>query len=492
MSGEQSAPSTLRFGTGGDDYVLPGQRFEFERYVEEWQPLLEHANHDAAEIERLRKEGDWTAMYRKGVKMTAEGTRRLHEHLRSQKRLNTEIQVVEEARDRYEDEGTRPVEDGDVDTEEIVSALKEQVDGEYRSALPDDETLAEWIESPGDAGALEVPHPSESAAATAFADRLREHRNLAIWYVTGGFETLFRADLYREIDGAAPEQRSDAAVEATERFFEEVETEVVGLLQEYYGALAAGDYDRLEGHVWRGTSFPFEVRDELVAVGAMLHRAREYERERSERGHERSAIAFAELQAELHRISRLLTLLLAASYWYLFVARQGDVHEEARAEVETARRTGFESLVVDGLDVDVDDLVESPEEYDGRLVETTGFVENVQYNPGESTGTSFEVVDVRHDCRVRVFSPYRHLRVWALRHGAFVHLNGEFTASSEYADGDPEIELDVVSVGGNSDDSWFDHVVNELGQDNMDIFSRYPSHTNAIWSLELPAGGDSE
>lgn len=483
MSGEKSASSVVQFGTTGDDYVLPGQRFEFEAYLEEWSTLVEHAEHDSAEIERLRKRGDWDELYRKSVRMKAEGVRRIHEHLRSQKKLNDGIRAIEEANERAEQFHGEPGSAAEFDPGEVVSALKEQVSGAYRSALPDDETLEEWLGSSGQS-ARNVD-ASESAETTVFTERLRDHRNLAIWYITAGFETAFRASLYDEIDGASPERRSTAAVEATEAFFEEIRGEAVDLLQDYFGALAAGEFDLLESRAWRGTSFPFEVSEQLVAVGAMLRRGRLHERDQGGSGRE-----FAELEAQLHRLSRLLTLLLAASYRYLFVARQGDLHEEARSEVERARETAFESQIVDGLNVDVDELVENPTEYDGRLVETTGFVENVQYRPDGAPGTRFDVVD--GEDRIQVFSPYRHLNVWALREGAFVHLNGKFTASSEHADDDPEIELDVVEAGGHAEESWFDHVVNEFGQNNADVFALYPSHTNAIWSLELPTGGEAE
>lgn len=456
----------------GEARRLALDRFDPDRDLGDWEELADLAERDARLLRSHRAAGRWSSYFTKAARMKSEGVFRLHELLGAQAKVNGGFGTVE-AVAAPEGATTAP---GEFDVDDAVERIESRLDGTGEPAGSGDGVARRRLEA--------------AANAPAHAGDLREQRNLATWYVTAGYESLFRSSLYAEFEEAAPEPLGDGTLDAVEARLREARDEARDLFRRYYAALASEDWEGLEAHTRRGTWFPFEVRTDLVHLGAALHRARAHHRESDARGSESDAVAVARVEADLHRTTRELTLLLAASYRYLFVARQHDAHEERREAVEAALETGFPSLVRDGLNVDVDDLVAEPGEYDGRFVETEGFVENLRDPSEGGQGTSFDLVDRREDLRLRVFYPYHDLTWWSFRDGAFVHLNGEFAASSEYADGDPELQLDAVNVGGNAGESWLDHVAHAHA--GAGVYARYPSQANATWSLELPATNGGE
>lgn len=437
---------------------LPVDSFDPGRDLGDWERLADLAEYDARVLRDARGAGALDAYFRAAVKVKSEGVFRLHELLGAQAKLTDGFRTLEAV--------AAPDDAGRLDVEDAVASLERRLDGSGEL----DDARRRRLEA--------------AAAVPEHVEALREQRNLAIWYATAGYESLVRSSLFAAVDDATPEPPGDGVLAAIEARLDETRTAVRGLFRRYYGALATEDWTALEAHARRGSWYPFEVRSDLVELGTTLRRARRHYRESDARGSEGDAVDAARVEVDLHRTARELTLLLASSYRYLFVAGQHDAREERREAVEAALEAGFPSLVRDGLNVEVDDLVEEPAAYDGRLVETDGFVENLRGTSEGGEGTSFDLVDRRHGRRLRVFYPYRDLTWWSLQEGAFVHLNGEFAASSEFADGDPEIQLDVVNVGGNAGESWLDreaHVNASAG-----VYARYPSHANALWSIELP------
>lgn len=481
MAETRTARMVFRVGLSAEEYVLPTERFDPGADLLAYDVLASQAKTDADAVVASREGGRWEKHREKGREMIGFGERFLRKLLHTQSKVDDSVRTVAKMNDAGGDPGAVP---DDLDPNDLIEHLRAQLGDEMAAAIPD----AAYFESELESG-LRSPSSfdldlADSAGATLWADLLEAQRNLGIWYVAAGYEELFRADFFAAIDAATPDPRPQAALDAIEREVEQLDGEVTARFQSLYGSIAAADWGRVESRSRQSISYPFEIHDDLVRLGTTLRRAR-MARDRSDEWHaDNDVMEIGQIEARLHEVTWKLTMLLAASYRFLFVARQRTGHPEAEAEVEAARETRFGSLVDRGESVDLDHLLGDPDAYDGALVETGGFVEDLWYDP-DAPGSKFELVDVWNDRRVRVFLPFRNLNHWSIREGAYVRLHGAFAAESEHLDGDPEIELDVVGVGEHADESWLDHVARSLEAD--DVFDRYPSRTNAYWSLEPPA-----
>lgn len=472
--------AVVRFGLSPDSYVLPGDRFDPREDLLVFGDLVTRAIGDALTVVDSRERRRWENHRQASREMVGYGERVLPKLLRAQAGIDDAVREFAEL--AGSDAAAAPVPD-DLDADRLVEHLRAQVGETLAAAIPGTDHLEDELESGFRPPSSFDLDPGESAAATVWADVLETQRHYGIWFVAAGYEELFRAEQFAATEAASPEPVPDAALEAIAARVRQFDAEIADQFRQLYGALVAPDWDRLEARARRALSYPFEVREDLRRFGTTLHGAR-LERERSDEWHaDNRVMAIGRTQAELHEVVWKLTMLLAASYRYLFVARQRPGHPEAVEEVEVARETAFDSLVDEGEPVDLDDLLDEPGAYDGTLVQTGGFVRNLRYD-GDAPGSKFDLVDVWNDRRVRVFLPYRNLGYWSVRDGAYVRPNGTFAASSEHVDGDPEIELDVVSVADNAERSWLDHVAHSLAADG--VFDRYPSRVNAYWSLEPP------
>lgn len=472
----------FRIGLSPESYVLPADRFDPGADLFAFDDLVPRAIDDAEAIVDYRERGDWEELRRTAEGMIGFGERILRKLLDAQSKLDDSVEEVGRLTDSGAAGAPAPE---DLDVDELVEHLQAQLGESVAAAIPDAEQLEEQLESGFRAPASFDVDPAESAGATLWTDVLDKQRAIGIWFVVAGYEELFRVDFFAAGEDASPESRPEAALESIGRRIQQYDDEIEDRFQRLYGTLAAADLDRLEASARRSVSYPFEVRDALRRLATDLRMAR-VERDRSDEWHAgNDVMAIGRLEAELHEVVWKATMLLAASYRYLFVARRRPGHPDVVAEVETACDTRFGSLVAEGEAVDLDDLLDDPDAYDGTVVETAGFVEDLRYDQ-DAPGSKFELVDVWNDRRVRAFVPYRNLQYWSIRDGAYVCLNGTFAAESEHADGDPEIELDVVSTAENAERSWQDHVARSL--EAADVFDRYPSRINAYWSLESPDG----
>ena len=473
-----------RVGLSPEEYVLPTGRFDPDEDLFSFDDLTSRATSDADAVVESREGGRWEKHRRRGREMICFGRRVLRRLLRTQEKIDDSVGSVAELDDARCDRSGIPE---DLTAEELLEHVRAQLGEEVAATVADAERLDRELESGPRSPAEFEGDPDDSTGATLWNDVLAAQRGLGIWYVAAGYEESFRADFFAAVDRAEPERGPELSVEAVEREVERLSEEVTDHLQGLYGAVATADWDSVERRARQGIDYPFEVRRDLVRLGETVRRAR-LARERSDEWHaDDDVMEIGRVEADLHEVTWELTMLLAASYRFLFVAGQRAGHPEATAEVEVAREAGFRSQVADGESVPLDDLLETPEAYDGALVATGGYVEDLRYD-ADAPGSKFELVDVWNDRRVRVFLPFRNLHYWSIREGAYVRLHGTFAAESEYVDGDPEIELDVVGLGEHADESWLDHVARSLAAD--DIFDRYPSRTNASWSLEPPAGTD--
>lgn len=459
-------------------------RFDQDRYLREQTSLVEQAEERAADLRSHRENRDWEALAEAGRALQAEGERWLAELLRGRTAMNE----VQESLDRLQVvEDATPTTDADpaeLDFEAMAEDLREL------RAVSGGDVITESLVQSVEAGEVEIGEgPADLRSdlrVTGYAEMLREQRQLAIWYATTGFITAVEAALYRTVESAAPTAHSERTREVVEDEMAAVREGATERFRAMYGALAARDWGVLARHARESTAYPVEVWPDLRAVAGTLREGRRYEAEGGAAGQE---AAFAGAETALHGTVRLLALLLEVGHRFLFVAREGGTDEESREAAAAAVETHFESLVVDGVNVDVDDLLDAADEYDGRLVETEGFAEDVHVVTEDGFGTAFDLVDRLHDRRVAVFYPYRDLTDYLLHEGAYVQLNGEFEAESDALDGEPLVQVDTVSLVENGEESWFDRVAGEYADHNG--FELYPGGGNLCWSMEPPRAAGS-
>lgn len=479
------------FGDPHDALDRPLGHFDPETDLFDVGALSEEAEADVEGLRTHREAGDWEALYRTGSEMKARAESRLHALLRAREKLNHDAAAVRALADRSGSSPEDPPEFDESLRADLAERLRDRLDGPLGTLLEDPEQVADDLE----AGRIEVSESStdfaEDARLTAFPRMLRGQRDLLTWQVGVGYAELLAARLYGSIEAADPARHDDDVVDALDGRVTEIREEVLSLLRAYYADLVSGDFEGLAATARRGTSYPDELVEEVADLGRRLREARRFYRRSDERGSETDAARVAGVEMRLGRTTRLLAFLVAASWRGLFLARQGDVGAEAREAVETARETRFESLVRDGVNADVGDLLDDPAEYDGRLVEVEGFAEGVRLVTDDGYGTKFALVDAGEENRIEVFYPYRDLTEWFLYDGSYLRLHGEFVASCEHAGGAPDVHLDAVNVGEHGERSWFDYLVNELA--SADVYELYPSHANVAWSIEAPpadGGGD--
>lgn len=466
----------------------PVRRLDPQRELIDAKSLADEVPEQAESLREAVRQQDWTRLGAAGREMRSRGDRELHRLLRVQEKLNrASTGTATDAAARGE-----PPDPGDINRADVLQRL--EAGGPLGNLVDDPERFVRAL------AAGDVDSPEEfsgevpDATATLLPRLHRKLRTVATWYVVVGYDAELKAELFAAQEAVEPDRLSMAALEAIEDDLAELRSSGRRLLGRVQGALIGEEWDRLEECCRRGRSLPVEVVDDLVATGRTLRAGRTFYEQSSERGSENDAVEVARVQVALHRTVKTLETLLAACCEHLVLARQRGRYEESEDAVKRARETHFESLVRDGVNVDLDDLLESPGEYDGRLVETEGFVERLRHVTQDGYGTKFDLVDRYHDVRVVVFYPYRDLTERFFTDGAYAHLNGEFTASSEHEDGDPSIQIDVVNLGENGEESWLDAVVDDLEDDVS--FERFPAQGNVLWSLEPPRpepdGGDAE
>lgn len=474
MKTENRRTGTEGFATAASRYL----RFEPRRYLYDTESLRERARSDAEELDELAHARDWQAVYDAATRMKSRGESRLQQLLRGRTVLNGmgqaagELRAYLSLRDRGEPGGR----------EGVAAELRRLVEDGGPPAVAES-TVRESVLAESSLSDTDVDVPDGTGYA-AYADLLRYQRDLAGWHAVSGYVVRAEVTLYAVVEETTPVEYSPAVLAAIEDEIERVRTGAMDLLRDVYGALAGEEWERLEGHARRAASYPDEVVHDLYAVARTLREGRRFEAE-TEGGAAGQAAAFARAEMELNRTLRLLGVLLGAGHRFRSVARQAGMDEESREAAEAAREKGFESLVADGVNVDVGDLFDGGGEYDGRLVEVEGFAENVRFDD-EQVVTRFDLVDRLHDRRVPVYYPYHDLTDWHLRDDAYVRMEGHFDARSE-STGGPELQVDVVSVAENGEDSWFDAVVSDLASAN--VFDLYPSQGNLFWSFEPPADG---
>lgn len=452
-------------------------RFDPGRYLYDIESLRDGAQSDAEELDKLSAAQDWQAVWEAATRMKNRGESRLRQLLRGRTVLNDVELAATDVRSYL---SVRTGGDEPRSAAEVAAELQRLIEDGSRPAVAESvvrEFLADEIAIEDEVDLL------DSTNRGGYSHTFRYQRDLASWYAVSGYMVRAETALYSTVEHATPIEYSPAVLAAIEDEIDRIRNGTMDLFQDIYVALAGEEWADLEGRAWRATSYPNEVGHDLYAMASTLREGRRFEAEHED-GAAGQAAAFARAEVDLNRTLRLLGTLLGAGYRYLFVARQAGVDEESRDAAAAAREKGFESLVADGVNVDVGDLFGEGEEYDGRLVEVEGFAENVRYD-GERTVTRFELVDRLHDRRVPVYYPYHDLTDWHLRDDAFVRMEGHFNAHSEWADG-PELQVDRVSVAENGEESWFDAVVAEL--DRSSIFDLYPSGGNLFWSFEPPAG----
>lgn len=468
----------------------PVERFDPERDLFDVDALLAEGEADVETLRSNRDAGDWESLFRTGREMHARGERRLHILLRAQEKLATEARAIRAYAERVEGAPDDPPELDESLRTKLADGLRERADSLPGSGSIDIEKVAEDVEAGRVTVSESSTDPLDDARMTTHPRLLREQRDLLTWQVCEGYAAMVRARLWESVTAAEPTEHPDRVVADVDDRLAEIRDRVTAVLRTFYADLVREEFDHLESAAHRGAAYPDELVAELGALGRRLREARRWHRQSDSRWSGHRAADVARVEMRLGRTVRLLTFLVAASYRHLFLARQDGAIEECIDAVERARETRFESLVRDGVNADVDDLLESPGEYDGRLVEVEGFAEDVRHVTDDGYGTKFDLVEPGGEARIEVFYPYRNLVDTLLFDGAYVHLNGEFVASCDHVDGGSDIHLDAVNVGENAEESWFDHLASEFTSANL--AELYPFHANARWSLETPTGGGGD
>lgn len=449
--------------------------FEPHRYLVDPASYRERAQADSESLHELTHARDWQAVTDAAAGMMDHGTRRLRKLLRGRTAMND---VTAAAADLRTYAALRDHGDGTPSRETLVAGLRALNDESARAVVP--ESTLRALDS-GDAPTTDPFDRREDDWLASYDEVLRHQRDVATWYVAAGYENVARVGLYSVAERVKPVEHRPSDLASFEDELDAIRRETTARFRALHSALAGAAWDDLDAHALRATSYPEEVLVDLLGLAWRLRQGRLYEREVD--GNPGQAADFARAELELHWTLRLLELLLAAGHRLRFVARRGEADETARAAADDAADKRFESLVRDGVNVDLDDLLDAADDYDDRLVEVEGYADDVRFVTGDGSGTKFDLVDRLHDRRVPVFYPYRDLTAWHLYDGAYVRVEATFDADSEWTDG-PELVLDAVNVGENAGESWFDALVNEFH--SAGVLELYPSRGNAVWSIELP------
>jgi hypothetical protein len=456
------------------------------------QEMVQQAREDAEEVRSLMDKRDWDGFCEKGLRMKNLGDHRIRNLLNGQEKLN-QIRVAAQYLAKAEPRtSSEPLELDQNDWKNIAAQLKEKMDGPLAGIISNTEGLLKDLNS-GKVPVSEKPidHLKDSRV-TIFAEMHKEQRNTAIWYTISGYASMMNAKMYSIVDMAEPKYLSSEALNAIKREIQGVHDTGLDFLKKFYGKLIQESWSGLEDEAWKGASYPEEVFDDLMFLFQRLRRGHVFQMESKKRGHEKKTIDIARVEMMLHRSFRMMMLVLVASRYFLFIARQKGLHEEGGKEVKGALKMHFNSLNRDGVNVRIYNLLKSPKKYDGRFIETEGFIENLHLIHGKGGyGTKFNIVDIQHDHRLEVFLPFRDLVEWFVYDGAFMRVNGDFVASCSDSGGNPDLHLDRINLGENAKKSWFDYIAFKF--DKTNIFELYPSQVNAMWSVESPPqeGGEA-
>lgn len=446
--------------------------------MEDLDALSDQVATDEEELDRLVDDRDWEGLVDASARLRHVGEDRLRRHLAGRKTLNRVTRAAEGLETQLTNLDQGP---GTPEREEIVSKLRGLNEAAEDTVVP--EALVKALEGDEISDLGEDTSLTDAIGAEAYAEMLDVQRDLAIWYAVAGYAIFGRAVTYHQLHHAEPNERL-SQLDRIEGRIEAFQAQAMERFGELYAALVGRSWDRLDAAGLRASAYPISALTDLSWIALALREGRRYEAEVDENPGQEAMFASAEL--ELHRTYRLLALLLGAGHQARFTACRAEVEEEPYETARTAADKRFNSLVRDGVNVDIDELAEDPSEFDGRFVEVEGFVDDVRVETGDGYATRFDLVDRLHETRLPVYYGFRNLRQWHLHEGAFARVQGDFVAESEHVEG-PEIEGDIVNVGQNGDESWFDALTSDFA--SREVYELYPAHANLIWSLEPPTHG---
>lgn len=190
----------------------------------------------------------------------------------------------------------------------------------------------------------------------------------------------------------------------------------------------------------------------------------------------------AQMAVELHQAIRWLLLLHTAAHYLSFPVTLAQAGGADSGLAAAARRLPFELALTDGLNVTVKKLRQSPAAYEGKLVEIEGLVYHIAYQrEGQKVNTYMKVGDMAQgqaeEPGVTVRAHFQDLMADGLCPGTYVRLSGHCSAVTDWAPGEPALELHHLTLAGGG--SW----LNQLVHDVQTWFKLYPQNANLYWSI---------
>ncbi len=190
----------------------------------------------------------------------------------------------------------------------------------------------------------------------------------------------------------------------------------------------------------------------------------------------------AQVAVDLHETMRWLILLHTAAHYLLFPVTLAQVSGADPGLAAAARRLPYDLALTDGSNVTVKKLRQTPEKYEGKLVEIEGLVYHIAYErEGQKVNTYMKVGDMvrgqAEEPGVVVRAHFQDLMSQGLCPGTYVRLSGQYSAATDWAPGESALELHRLTLAGAG--SWLNQLIHDL----QTWFELYPQNANLYWSM---------
>ncbi len=190
----------------------------------------------------------------------------------------------------------------------------------------------------------------------------------------------------------------------------------------------------------------------------------------------------AKAAVDLHQAMRWLILLHTAAHYLLFPVTLGQTSGADPGLAAAARRLPFDLILEDGINVTVEKLRQTPEKYEGKLVEIEGLVYQISYQrEAQKVNTYMKVADMvrgqAEEPGITVRAHFQDLMSDGLCPGTYVRLSGYYSTAADWSPGEPALEFHRLTLAGAG--SW----LNQLIYDLQTWFELYPQNANLYWSM---------
>lgn len=182
---------------------------------------------------------------------------------------------------------------------------------------------------------------------------------------------------------------------------------------------------------------------------------------------------------EASMLFRKYLLLYASTTLFTFIAKQQGKQDEGKLEAKKAKKLRYKSMIPNGKDLSISNIISDSGRYGKKLVEVEGVVQNLKSTVLKNKSKSeFELVESWSSNTISVHTNSLNLVRLGLSNGAYCRLNCLVMGTKKR----PRLLINRLELSEFSKKSWSDYLLDRVS----DYYPYILEETNMKWTIGVP------